>query len=126
VACWAGFYACLRGFVSQSEDGAGFRGLCRVAVARRRASIGAPRGIDLFGRTTDNSPRSRPAGCVLRVEYASRLNSFRRPFVRTPASETMDDQHGNATVTTPRFDFDSTAVRRAFDCLSKVIKVTVT
>jgi len=25
-----------------------------------------------------------------------------------------------------RFDFDSTAVRRAFDCLSKVIEVTVT
>jgi len=25
-----------------------------------------------------------------------------------------------------QFDFDSTAVRLAFDCLSKVIKVTVT
>jgi len=25
-----------------------------------------------------------------------------------------------------RFDFDSTGVRRPFDCLSKVIKVTVT
>jgi len=25
-----------------------------------------------------------------------------------------------------RFDFDSTGVRRAFDCLPKVIKVTVT
>ena len=25
-----------------------------------------------------------------------------------------------------RFDFDSTAIRRPFDCLSKVIKVTVT
>jgi len=31
----------------------------------------------------------------------------------------------NAAVTTT-FDFDSTAARQAFDCLSKVIKISVT